>query len=401
MNTVQKGDEFEQRTYNLLSLLLKNSDLKLEMKGQNEYWIVPSSASIQKKVKKQFPWGDTVINDLSIEGKDNQLKFLILVECKSYNNHNVDRGEIAEFITRITDLNATKGIFITTSKFQTGAINMAKHHNVALIRVNKENKLEWDLHRIGNYNILSCFEAYNMLCNEINNDVIAIDGNQCYKSISDYFCQLLDIAPGPLAKYLPYLDDNDIEIRVKDFLCQREYALIDNLHLNFYCLKSSIIIKTDSDTSKYLGQYDFINNKITISNILEDDEFRKRFTIAHEIGHAMLHRQALKNFITTANDLDIDNFNYSLEWEKRLELQANRFAAYLLMPKIAFINVAMEVKGKLGIPIYRPFYLDRQECNIRDCKIAFTTLSKFFKVSIQAVKIRLLQEHLLEEEIYN
>lgn len=47
---------------------------------------------------------------------------------------------------------------------------------------------------------------------------------------------------------------------------------------------------------------------------------RRRFTIAHEIGHAMLH-----NFASYHRD---DYFNGDLQ-----EVQANRFAADLLMPK--------------------------------------------------------------------
>lgn len=105
MNSVKKGDDFELRTYHILRKLLDNNGLEIQLKGQNEFWIVPSSAHIKQKDKKKFPWGDSVINDLTIEGVEKQNDFLILIECKDY-GHPVDRGDIAEFNTRIQDLKA-------------------------------------------------------------------------------------------------------------------------------------------------------------------------------------------------------------------------------------------------------------------------------------------------------
>lgn len=116
MNSVKKGDDFELRTYHILRKLLDNNGLEIQLKGQNEFWIVPSSAHIKQKDKKKFPWGDSVINDLTIEGVEKQNDFLILIECKDY-GHPVDRGDIAEFNTRIQDLKATKGIFHNDKPF--------------------------------------------------------------------------------------------------------------------------------------------------------------------------------------------------------------------------------------------------------------------------------------------
>ncbi len=53
---------------------------------------------------------------------------------------------------------------------------------------------------------------------------------------------------------------------------------------------------------------------------------RRRFTIAHEIGHFYLHRELIGDGIT-------DDGLYRSRLRGRFESQANRFAANLLMPQ--------------------------------------------------------------------
>ncbi len=75
---------------------------------------------------------------------------------------------------------------------------------------------------------------------------------------------------------------------------------------------------------------------------------RKRFTIAHEIGHFLLH----KNYLDKGKELVDESkqptpgvvlkraINDDMDLEKRkMEVQANRFAAELLMPEEMFKKV--------------------------------------------------------------
>jgi hypothetical protein len=59
----------------------------------------------------------------------------------------------------------------------------------------------------------------------------------------------------------------------------------------------------------------------------DESETRRRFTIAHEIGHHFLHSDGVKVLCRPA---DVDQAD---EAEKAKERQANRFAAELLMPE--------------------------------------------------------------------
>lgn len=71
------------------------------------------------------------------------------------------------------------------------------------------------------------------------------------------------------------------------------------------------------------GFYDHENNVILV-NTTEPSQ-RQRFTVAHEIGHAVLHKKSC----------DRDNFTHDLGNYQIEEVEANRFAAELLMPREA------------------------------------------------------------------
>ncbi|OMF37473.1 hypothetical protein BK133_05295 [Paenibacillus sp. FSL H8-0548] len=76
--------------------------------------------------------------------------------------------------------------------------------------------------------------------------------------------------------------------------------------------KYVIYIATDMDSQKY--------SQAII-------QFRQRFTLAHEIGHILLHSH-------------IDWHNVSEELDEILEVEANWFASRLLMPDYIFIHIS-------------------------------------------------------------
>jgi hypothetical protein len=90
---------------------------------------------------------------------------------------------------------------------------------------------------------------------------------------------------------------------------------------------------------------------------------RQRFTIAHEIAHFLLHRDKIANGI-------VDSILYRSSLSSRLEAEANRLAADLIMPAA----------------------LVRQELDKFDGKRTEETaiaLAQHFRVSLPAMKVRL------------
>src|SRR5436190_794995 len=76
------------------------------------------------------------------------------------------------------------------------------------------------------------------------------------------------------------------------------------------------------------------NKKGTIGVNQTQSEVRQRFTIAHELGHFLLHKEAHKELFV---DKDFivkyrSDKKYTHE-ERRQESEANAFAAAILMPK--------------------------------------------------------------------
>lgn len=74
------------------------------------------------------------------------------------------------------------------------------------------------------------------------------------------------------------------------------------------------------------------NNKAVIGYNSDEPTVRQRFTLAHEIGHYVIHCNS-----SSRDKIFVDKImyrkNFSSTSEKRQELQANVFAASLLMPK--------------------------------------------------------------------
>jgi Zn-dependent peptidase ImmA (M78 family) len=100
-------------------------------------------------------------------------------------------------------------------------------------------------------------------------------------------------------------------------------------------------------------------------------ENRQRFTIAHEIGHFILHKRAQRHF---DEDFRIDYRNaLSSEATRQDEIEANRFAATLLMPE-SFLRRD----------------LSRIEADDCDTDYVIQTLSVRYKVSRRAMELRLL-----------
>lgn len=94
-----------------------------------------------------------------------------------------------------------------------------------------------------------------------------------------------------------------------------------------------------------------------------DSTERQRFTVAHEIGHYLLHRDQIGNGIT-------DDVLFRSRLTDRREAEANRIAADLLMPD-HLINQALDRAKLIGVDDVVD-YLARQ-----------------FEVSDAAMKIRL------------
>jgi Zn-dependent peptidase ImmA (M78 family) len=120
---------------------------------------------------------------------------------------------------------------------------------------------------------------------------------------------------------------------------------------------------------------------VDYNEYLDDRRYnRLRFSLAHEIGHFVMHKEVYSNFwIKSLEDYhklykDIPKRQY---WY--LECQANKFASYFLVPrKILAIEMEKELKNKNDPRLKK---IDRLILNSYLAK----PLSKVFEVSEEAV----------------
>lgn len=103
------------------------------------------------------------------------------------------------------------------------------------------------------------------------------------------------------------------------------------------------------------------------------EESRSRFTIAHELGHYVLHRSLIEKQ-TITNEKEYFEFINSIspDDEKSLEIQACIFAGYVLMPQASFrefVDKFIEKAGgdsKIGvyeIRVLAKSVLERYNCS--------------------------------------
>lgn len=399
-STYKKGEEFEQRTKKVLDGLLHNSKLMVQRVANGELWIVPKESASFHHKKYSYNYGGKTDIDVSIEGTipHTNYSFLIVIECKCYNTP-IKIEKIQAFSQKITDLQATKGIFVTNIGYQKGALESAKAHNIALVRINDDNEALWDLHRIGYKKVKTYpdFKEYFYQENIPYHSVI-IDKYINTTSLVDYFCDLLEIEDMRLNKTIPYLTDFEIKQKAMQFLGNKPYCRVPTEALKLCAIRENILIEDDRIYSDMMGKCDFLNKKVMVDVGLKQEtkKGRYRFTLAHELGHAYLHQHLLKNVIAFADDMDVHEMKYSERWEQRLEIQANHFASYLLIPENPLINYYMEIKNKLNYAFLAPIRLDDNPASIHDCKILFSVLAEIFEVSKESIMYRLLNEHLLD-----
>lgn len=398
------GEEFELRTKSVIESLLVNSELKLKVEGKSEFWIVPKDSHTFHHKKYKYCYGDKTDTDISIEGPStgNKPNFIIVIECKCY-TRKVEIGEIQEFVTRVRDLKATKGIFITSNDYQRGALNCAESNNIALVRINSDNEANWLLYRTIGHKENNYLDYVNALLQPdmIYRSVI-VDGWNYSISFSDYILNLLNIEDRKLHDIIPYLTDEEIKIKAKAFLGNKAYNKVPDTLLKFYAIKERILIDDNHLLNGFLGKCDFLNRKVSVDNsLLKEDVFRYRFTLAHELGHAYLHQPILHHVVSEAHDNDVLELKNCSKWEKRLEIQANHFTAFLLMPQNTLLNLYMEVKSNLNYPLHAPLRMDDNRNSIHDCKVMFRVLSEYFGVSKQVAMIRLIDENLIDIGVNN
>jgi Zn-dependent peptidase ImmA (M78 family) len=159
---------------------------------------------------------------------------------------------------------------------------------------------------------------------------------------------------------------------------------------------------------KILGRFYISTRTVAIDMSLEVDSPRWRFTLAHEIGHLVLHRSmrlARSGVVTregeiTDTDAEIEKPIVQPQKAKDwIEWQANKFASSLLMPRVTIRQAALDAMRQVGIDrLSHRVYVDLQRCNIVAYEQLLRTVAKIFLCSNQATEVRLKELDLVYDD---
>lgn len=136
---------------------------------------------------------------------------------------------------------------------------------------------------------------------------------------------------------VPYRNRADIEQRAAEVLRQQG---LETIPVDPVVLANKLGMAVHNATfadDTLVGMIAKRGDRVTLLVNATDQPFRKRFAIAHELGHHFLHLPGDGDFV----DREVNLFRQSHEEEKELsperrqEIEANLFATALLMPEQA------------------------------------------------------------------
>jgi len=402
MNTTKKGNEFEDKVFSIIEDLLDNGDFFVDGKR---------SQIFQKKAYYSRDRDSDIITDISIETylpEADTFSLLTIIECKNL-EHKVPVDDVEEFDSKINQLGEhnTKGILITKTGFQRGALKVGKSKKFGLCIVQDQNKLQWINYRKDKRTNIAAYEdASKRILGDIKleSNFCGISDCKSYNNIPEF---LIDIGIIDLyehqAKYVDvkYLKTKEIQYGVESLFGKEVYTE-GKLDTDKLCQRLSKLKDLNFEFNQYLGE-DILgkviygDNTILLNKNLIEDEGKWRFTLAHEVGHYILHSKYSDQLNSICDkNICLDNFNESNQ-NKRMEIQANFFASFLLIPwnplKRLVRRYFIEERINKGF-----LYLDHQMCNQQIVMKFLIELQKYFNVSISVAKYRLIGLGLLKDD---
>jgi len=219
-----------------------------------------------------------------------------------------------------------------------------------------------------------------------------------------------DIALMLLREYTASVIDSPCEVDINYIIKDCLYLDVYSKHLSANKSILGLIAFEDTAIPCYNLRFEPITFDALAGNIVIDLSLsgqqhipRRRFTLAHELAHWIIHRSyhsptnQVFSFRKTGylscgeSSIEVRNKILSKESDKE-ESQANSLAAAILMPKIAFLTYAYE---QLRIHFGKWATVFTSEEDPQRYREALGSIASAFNVSMQATEIRLDQFDLL------
>ena len=407
-NTSKTGTDFENKAFKIISELMNEG--KFYGGGQGKIFLRKKYPVLASKLNKYI----TV--DISIElylPDATEPWQIVIFECKDYAKGKgaVPTSDCDEFRTKLQKLGnfKCKGVFITENSFTDTMIEDAQQNGIALIQISPDESLNYIVHRIAkDYNQKTKYKINTK--NPSKKYDIYHDGFQ-YTFLPQLFIDLqilesFELQPKHL--FVPFITKNDI-VRKANQLRNNEIYEFEKIStdklLQFLdkTLEIPVEIPNNWDfEDNVLGYITFDPITICISPHIPFDTPRWRFTLAHEIGHLILHTKLLSTFFKLKYEV-LENISLNFQENKNmqsLEIQANIFASHLLVSDTDLKNHFNKF-AKIDEPLHKPYLdVDSQYINQNILRRLLYKTSHKFGISKTVAKIRFMELNLIREN-YN
>lgn len=198
------------------------------------------------------------------------------------------------------------------------------------------------------------------------------------------------------------LTENDVENIIRILKSTDITTKIPSLNPFAYAdlLSLSYKIEEMNDESQ-LGLLDVNKNLVLLNSDGSKIHERFRFTMAHELGHYVLHLPLFKEQGVISVGESENTISISESDSRRLEYQANKFASSLLMPRKLVYKLyekyyCVFIQQKYGGEL-RPLYYNFKQPETRvSYRVVVGNMAKQMEVSLQAIDLRLKSLGLLK-----
>ena len=243
--------------------------------------------------------------------------------------------------------------------------------------------------------------------------ILIYDQSRCTSSLPEWLTwNKVEISPEYSVK-IPFRTNEEIEIIANSY--SGVFTLGDaidrfnngNVAVDVFAIakERSIGYTWDVLPDYQLGRIDLDSHIITLDTSLIKEIQRARFTISHEMGHDAMHSNLsgqLENIESFGDNNSL--FDSTSTFRNALdicEIQANKFAASLLMPKylIAYLYsyyFGLYITQVYGDHIDILYWDDNNPVAIRNCMRVISPMANSLQVSVSALKWRLKNMNLLK-----
>jgi hypothetical protein len=417
MNTVEVGDLLEARVFELL---------QSEIDAGRFIATRECCRVFRKKGYHSKDRETNIVFDLSVEislpGAE-AFSVLVVVECKNYSS-SVGVGDIEEFESKLRQVNASKGILVSTAEFQSGAIAFARSKRIGLARYFHERNFKWHLHRsVAMFGVdplllspeqvyaglvspsyrSNCHAIHFALDETLGTSIVGLFERICMEAFGDPTTLAVLWPPRPPDPWrVDFVPSEQIEQLAQSVLTAIGYEA-GEVSLEAICERESLLsaleVRRVPPTSEngwlpgVLGRLQFEPLRITLFTDVDVEPYRQRFTLAHELGHHFLgHSTYMREEYSEAPDYELDaGLRSGGDNIRRMEWQANHFASCMLLPAAQLLQdfLAVARRYELKDKGHGLLYVDEQPCNQIPYYDITNRLMAKYKASRSAIKFRL------------